>query len=60
MIKFTKDGKFIYVTIEGAELPQTAIKCLATDNDEILKTCQSWLEGLGMADRDYQVNVRIH
>ena len=60
MIKFVKDGKFIYLTIDGTELPQTAIKCPSNENDEVLKTCQAWLDAMGLTDREYQVSVRIH
>lgn len=60
MIKFTQNKKFIYVEIEGVELPDTAIKCDSTNQDEVLKVCQTWLDAFGLTDREYQVMIRIH
>lgn len=59
-IVFTKNSKYIYISVDERELPQTIIKCESDKNDEILSICQNWLDALNLTDVEYEVNVRIH
>lgn len=62
VINFEKDKKVIKVTVEDKEckLPSTLIRCETESNEEILKTCQNWLDALGLTETEYKVSVRIH
>ena len=42
------------------DLPATMVKCASSENEEILKTAQSWLDAMGLTDKEYQVLIRIH
>lgn len=60
MLKFTQHKKFIYLEIEGVEMPCTAIKCETTDHEEVQKICKTWLDALGLGDKEYQIMIRIY
>lgn len=60
MIKFTQHKKYIYVEKDGKEMPNTVIQCDTTNQEEVLKICQVWLDALGLTDTEYQVMIRIH
>lgn len=62
MIKFVYDGKWISVSAEGEgkTLPQTAIKCEAAGNEQVLNVCKDWLDVLGITETEYQVFIRLH
>ena len=59
MIHFVFDGKK-YITVSAEGLPSTIIKCESTLNDDVLKTCQEWLDALKLTDIEYHVDVRLH
>lgn len=60
MIQFTYFKNYLVVTMTETDLPATMVKCASSENEEILKTAQSWLDAMGLADREYQVLIRIH
>lgn len=60
MIQFTHYKNFLTVTMTETELPATMVKCASSEPDEILKVAQSWMDAMGMTDKEYQVLVRIH
>ena len=62
MIKFVYYQKYIKVQIddEDVKLPNTLIQVEDASNEGVMKTCQSWLDALGLTDREYQILIRVH
>lgn len=64
MIVFNYDAvtkkAFVEVKKEESQLPPTMIKVEDTSNEGILKTCQEWLDSIGIADQEYRVLVTLH
>ena len=57
-IKFLFEGKK-YITVVVDNLPSTVIKCEDTSNENILKTCETWIKALGLEKTEWHVDVRL-
>ena len=60
MINFTLEVGKNYINVTSENLPATLIKYSGNSNEEVLKTCQDWLDALGLENVEYHVDIRLH